>query len=584
MSLDCLNEAFKRLDALTEETFNTSSTGLNDLSSFLDKDNTDDLVKIIDPEAETEDELKDSYIGKVIINCNICHSNIFKDKEAIEIDTDGIVNVEDQCPYCGEESGFAIIGEITPFNASTNDSEEDIEDIEVNVSEEDEDSLDEGLFKSKSEDKYTKIIPEIQQALPEFCKNNEIDNCPTIKSVKEGRDNNLIFITNFGKALINRDIVDDFFKPSEEDKEYAMDCILAEVTSFDKCYNESLKLKEGSSKTKWKPHTRKLMSLLGIDDAEGEISEGIFGHKESSDEIKYRDALQKQLEKSGAEQNIKQCPKIKSVQIDKKSGHVIIKTDLTPKVDFYTDMDSWDQDDIIDHAETVLSNIPEKYLNETSNTDLTESVNNVNVETDDSIVNVHTEEDGKVVVSTEPKTEQDTFSDTTIEDETITPLSDETQAEIESENGLDTLEDTLDVESTETNEEDDSLEADVDIEEVDEEGLDELGEAYLKKVYENIESFKTTKVGTSETKLVVEGLITFKSGKQKKTGFIFEAQSINQKGVLKFVGENKHLHEHKRAFTLTAQYKDKKLLPESLGYRYTSSDKKPKFGKVRRKR
>ena len=76
MSFDYLNEAFKKLSLLNEETFDTSLTGLNQLSDFMDKDASDDVVKVIDTEAEFEDEVQDSYIGKVITNCNVCHSHI----------------------------------------------------------------------------------------------------------------------------------------------------------------------------------------------------------------------------------------------------------------------------------------------------------------------------------------------------------------------------------------------------------------------------------------------------------------------------------------------------------------------------
>ena len=124
MSFDYINEAFKKLNMLDEDVFDTSVGGLNNLANFMDNDD-EDIVKVIDPEAETNDELSGSYVGKVIIDCNVCHSKIFSAKEDVVLTEDGIVNPDEQCPYCGETSGFTVIGEITPFE---NEAEEPAED------------------------------------------------------------------------------------------------------------------------------------------------------------------------------------------------------------------------------------------------------------------------------------------------------------------------------------------------------------------------------------------------------------------------------------------------------------------------
>ena len=61
MSFDYINEAFRKLNMLEEDVFDTSIGGLNNLSTFLDNDN-DDIVKVIDPEAETEENLSNSSL------------------------------------------------------------------------------------------------------------------------------------------------------------------------------------------------------------------------------------------------------------------------------------------------------------------------------------------------------------------------------------------------------------------------------------------------------------------------------------------------------------------------------------------
>ena len=73
--MDFLSEAFKSLQSLTEETFDLSSSeDKEELKDFIDNDVDEiDTLTIIDDEAETTDELKDSYMGKVSLDCNVCH-------------------------------------------------------------------------------------------------------------------------------------------------------------------------------------------------------------------------------------------------------------------------------------------------------------------------------------------------------------------------------------------------------------------------------------------------------------------------------------------------------------------------------
>ena len=131
MAFDYINEAFKKLEILDEDIFNTSYEGVKNLSDFIDRDvSAEETVRIIDPEAESEEDIQDSYVGKVIVNCNVCHSHIFENKEEITIDDEGTVNADVQCPYCGENEGFIIVGEIAPYSDSKTDEVDTIEDNE----------------------------------------------------------------------------------------------------------------------------------------------------------------------------------------------------------------------------------------------------------------------------------------------------------------------------------------------------------------------------------------------------------------------------------------------------------------------
>ena len=91
-----LTEAFKALNALNEETFSVSDDGIEKLSQFEDNDDLDDTLSIIDTEAETEEDLQDSYLGKVILDCCVCHSKLYKDKDDIKIDDEGSTFTEEK--------------------------------------------------------------------------------------------------------------------------------------------------------------------------------------------------------------------------------------------------------------------------------------------------------------------------------------------------------------------------------------------------------------------------------------------------------------------------------------------------------
>ena len=367
MSFDYINEAFKRLDMLNESMFDTSLNGINELSDFLD--NQDDVIQVIDPEATQEEDLQDSYVGKVIINCNVCHSHIFKNKEDIVIDENNDVNAEDFCPYCNEQEGFVIIGEITPYAQPT---EEPVETEETVV-----------------------------------------------------------------------DSADD-----------------------------------------------------------------------SSDEL--------------------------------EEGTVL--------------------DGVMNMAANVIGRLVDSCEPEDATKTITEDFKEVTITTDDQHMEMTSDDNGKITVTTEPVTEEAVEPE-----ETIAPVSDETVSEIV-DNNTEEPADAFDFET----------ESNIDFSEIDEDSLDELGEAYFRNVYENVTGFKTTSVGANDTGILIEGVIDFASGAQKKTGFVFEAQDYNSRGKVRFVGHNKQICESATAFALVGSVNENKLIAESLKYNYSVGDTSVR-GVVRRK-
>lgn len=149
-----LAEAFKQLDLLNEEDYNlsTDSSAIEDAIDMLDKNDKIMSMDIIDDEADNEEELQDSYNGKVILDCCVCHSKLYKDKEDVIIDNEtDLANVGEECPFCYTNDGYYIIGQVAPFNDEEPEiegTEEEVIETEEPIEEEEiEESLDESIRK-----------------------------------------------------------------------------------------------------------------------------------------------------------------------------------------------------------------------------------------------------------------------------------------------------------------------------------------------------------------------------------------------------------------------------------------------------
>ena len=446
MSLDYLNEAFKRLDLLNEETFRSDSDGINKLNDFVEDDDNMDVVKVIDSDAEDEDDLKDSYVGKVIIDCNVCGSHIFKDKENIHVNEDGCVNCDEECPYCGETSGFTIVGEICKY------STEDVQDSLTNEPEE----------------------PELEEGLGSLVGGAALAGAAgaVASGITGGLVGGAIDRMNEEAEVSIKDQIRDILAKNgyDVDREGCKECISAAAT---------------------------LLSYSDNPDVESWYNDTIENYPEELEEFK---------------------------KVEEGLGSLVGGAALAGA------------------AGGAISGLVGGAIK-----NMTESVEEVSIETEDQSIKV---EDDKITIEKSEDRSEENESE-----EVIVPVSDETVKNLE---GI-TDEDT---------EEDEEI-VDTEIEDVDEKEFDKLGESYLKSVYENVKSFKTTGARKKNNSIVLEGYIKFKSGVEKKTGFIFEALETDKSGAFKFNGLNKHFSNDPSAFTLIGKVKNKKLIPESLAYNYT---------------
>ena len=184
-----ITEAFKQMALLESEDISLNADGIDKLVGFMDEagvDPDEEMVDVFDLEAEAQEDLKDSYLGKVILECSVCHSHLFEDKANIDVNTDeeGLACHDLECPYCMSNEGYFVIGEVAPFSEAESeelqDDEEEVEsdlpdvDIEGGADDIDEEDLEESLKES--------VEPELKgDGVEELYDNQEIRGVEELK-------------------------------------------------------------------------------------------------------------------------------------------------------------------------------------------------------------------------------------------------------------------------------------------------------------------------------------------------------------------------------------------------------------------
>lgn len=91
------------------------------------------IEKIVDLDAETEEDILPSYVGKIIIQCPQCMTLFYKNEEDIEKseETPEVVNINEICQHCGNSSGYNLIGRVGGIEESEADNF-DLDEIDEN--------------------------------------------------------------------------------------------------------------------------------------------------------------------------------------------------------------------------------------------------------------------------------------------------------------------------------------------------------------------------------------------------------------------------------------------------------------------
>ena len=139
-----LNEIFSRkskFDALFEEYYDVGSTEeLSDAQEAREaevaKAKLARIEKIVDLDADSPDDLLTSYVGKYIIQCPQCMTLFYKNPEDVETseDDDSVVNVNEVCQHCGNETGYTLIGKVGEAEEVPVEDTEDTTEGDLNLS------------------------------------------------------------------------------------------------------------------------------------------------------------------------------------------------------------------------------------------------------------------------------------------------------------------------------------------------------------------------------------------------------------------------------------------------------------------
>ena len=573
-----LKEAFQSLKLLEDDFNLTADQGvIDELQSFV----ADDIEapaeeEIIDVEADEVEDLQNNYIGKVILECDCCHTRIYKDLKDVIIDDDtGLANIDEQCPVCSNAFGWNVIGKIEPFKEGEFDDEpedaEEAEDAEEDVPEISDDEIGEALKEALNED----LEPEEQKELNGIVYNHLAD------AAYEAEVDHELEATRSDMEKAEQAFNDDFYMGSvEEDVDVHVDQpednddVVVNVDADEEIHEDF----ENPADVGVNPETASEHAEILEEPMENPVTE-------IPDKLVVNESVL--TEDANSVKNLV-ISYLQDSLVDFNDNLAYTVHDAIPEYDVdwcdddgmseLADRANMTQDEYVDaianllfaHAPTqeslgedvedVQSEDAEKLVDpeEEPVKDLKEDLNEVEVHTDEQDIEVKTD-DGKVVVEV-GNPEQ---AEAPVEDEMIAPL------DAEEINNIENNEEQSAEEAAIDDELDDTADDEFAIDDFDEESFDEIGESYLRRVYDNVDSFNTTKVVSNNDKLIIEGVIKFKSGKTKNSSFVFEGFRTTKRGKTLAEGMNETFSKSKKAFILKGTLTNKNFVSESLTYNYT---------------
>lgn len=591
-----LNEAFQELNLLEGEDFSLDKKGLDNLKGFLDADDDIDFVNVIDTDAETQEECEDKpHVGMTILCCDVCNTLHYKNSDEVVVDEETHkANVGESCPYCFSADGFTIVGKVAPFEETEVKVEEKPAEVGAVVEVEETNESLKGVLKGKKSleegkvNEFTYLAPMYDSAKSFNNKASISDDGNTLYSyntkvisiidgkpvLQVGEDllsqTTLRHIKEFlkqkgFKAESKQQVLKDYGQASlTESKESADDLTDEEIYemfmdkligSKDRVFydEEGKRISPRFTKGPYKIEdvlveknvngvdciavkaSNKALLKQAIDiaqyyKADYEVKE--YNRQDSRKKygvlIDYGSA---DLEKLLADDGKVFAMKKKGENLEKDQQYPIkspLPAQTGLKDNGALDLSKTEAGDpkkefaLTEDMKEKNKKAVRKILARNKKKKLSEGIEGVEIKAGDQVIKVESKK----------SEEKETI---------VPPVEEEHEEEIE-------------------------------VEGIDESCFNELGQKYLKRVYENVQAFRTTGCKADKNKLIVEGQIKFTSGKKAKTSFIFEAKTMTKRGNARFTGLNENLARGKNSYTLTGKIKDKKLMIENFNYNYLGRD------------
>lgn len=566
-----LIEAFQKLSLLNEDDFDITADRdvIDELQSFV-ADDVDEIPEepVIDTLADDEEELSDNYVGKVILECECCHTRLYKEESEVFVDEEsGLANIEEACPVCNNTMGYTVIGKIEKFDEEPEEEDDEIsfEDAELDAADEEPvESLRDRLKKRRALGEAKKIEENVELPPDDVQLREKKKVCPEC-----------------GKEPCECESVADEEGLNEDSGLERLRKVYGGKVKKESCDEEvDESLKEGNENAV-------VFDRFGDTIIPGQtyITYDSFEERELPElAYKFIEEVEPDLYKFEPATPEARELSIKLAEDDPESwdGKYVY---LDSNSVFYTFFDGKEGTEV----DKLIKN-----WNETDES-LKEGIENLSMDTDDTHVEMTSDEDGATHVSVEPKVEEE-IPDLNGEEE-IVPLSDEEQDNIlanEPEDDLDDLDfeeepfdDELGAEEDEFAEEEPEEEGEEEeelpeeslkgsdgdtlIEEFDEVAFNDLCESYLRKVYDNVNTFETVSVKDNKDEFVVEGLIKYKNGKEAKSTFVFTEANETKTGKVVMEGYNKTFSNSPKTFKVKGIIDNNNYISEALAYKYTAS-------------
>ena len=500
-----LAEAFQSLSSLTEDVVDINDEDVESKVSDITDDETDDSIAVIDVDADSDEDLEDSYIGKIIIECDVCHSKLYKDASEIipSEDDEKVVNIEEECPFCYSTDGYHIVGQVAPYQP---------EELSVEVEPIDkDDDVEEGLGDA--------IVSGAGGATIGSGVGMALGGLPgaAVGGLAGG-----IAGTVHGAKM--ESLPKRKFRHIKE---------VCDNTNSKNVFKKSVRVDE--SKSSSYKFLKKHYAGKNVSKAFNESNNKNISESGCTQCDQVADILQNRTYPRGFK-FLSSNGTVGEVQYNGAKYAFRKRNDGTYKVMTSADAgwnwsDTLYKEDIEDIKESGNKRSL-KYLKRSEEGCYKEDFSKVEIETDKDEIKVTSEP-----IEDEP------------EQEVLAPIAPEKEAEIDANSKSDYDEDN-DVD-------------DVDIDEIEEESLNSCATKYFKEQYKGAKSFKTSKIVEKNNQFIVEGILTCMSGRKHNINMQFNPVSHNLEGRCKFEG-NVNCIKESRAVKLNTNLKGSKLVVESL--------------------